>query len=93
MMNLAPIGLFSSTRTKPLCSEMIRLTMASPNPVPRCLVEKNGRNSFSLSSTGIPGPLSATMISMSSRSESRSVLTQISLAGERSRASAALSIS
>ena len=36
------------------------LTMARPRPVPRPLVEKYGRNSFSLSSAEMPQPVSAT---------------------------------
>ena len=56
MTNLAPVGLLSSTWMEPLCSLTIWLTMASPRPVPFFLVEKYGRNSFSLSSSEIPGP-------------------------------------
>ena len=36
----APAGWLSSTRMVPLCSATMWLTMASPNPVPRFLVEK-----------------------------------------------------
>ena len=45
--NHAPQGLLSSTRMVALCSVRIWLTIASPKPVPRLLVEKYGRNSFS----------------------------------------------
>ena len=92
MMNLVPVGWFSSTRITPFCSVTIRLTMAKPRPVPRCLVEKKGRNSFSLSSGAMPGPLSATVISATSCSASSAVRTQISFWRACSRASAALSI-
>ncbi len=40
MMNRAPVGLFCSARMAPLCSWMIFEAIASPRPVPRCLVEK-----------------------------------------------------
>ena len=40
MMNRVPRGSFRSARMKPSCSETICLTMASPRPVPRFLVEK-----------------------------------------------------
>ena len=58
-MNRAPAGRLSSTRICALCSATMWLTMASPRPVPRPLVEKYGRNSFSFSSGETPQPVSA----------------------------------
>src|SRR5205823_9677156 len=55
----APAGTLSSTRIVALCSERIWFTMASPNPVPRPLVEKYGRKRRSLSSAETPQPVSA----------------------------------
>ncbi len=46
---------------------MMRLTMASPNPVPSCLVEKYGKKSRSFNSWVTPWPVSATVISIASR--------------------------
>src|ERR1051326_450137 len=60
MMNLAPAGWLSSTRIVALCSLTIWLTIARPSPVPRFLVEKYGRKSFSFSSGLTPHPESAT---------------------------------
>src|SRR5260370_42698943 len=65
--NRAPTGVFSSTRTEPWCSSTMRLTMASPNPVPRSLVEKYGKKSFSRKSLVTPCPVSLTLISTMSR--------------------------
>ena len=48
------------------CSERIWFTIARPRPVPRPLVEKYGRNSFSLSSAEMPQPVSATSSSTDS---------------------------
>ena len=58
----APSGGCSGRRSVPLCSLTIWLTMASPSPVPFFFVEKWGRKSLSLSSTEMPGPVSATSI-------------------------------
>ncbi len=43
-MKRAPAGSFFSARMVPPCSWMILAAMARPRPVPRCLVEKYGRN-------------------------------------------------
>ena len=67
-VNHAPHGLLSSTRMFALCSVRIWLTIASPRPVPRPLVEKYGRNSFSFCSAVMPQPVSAKMISTVSAS-------------------------
>ena len=87
-----PTGKLSSARIVPLCSAIIRLAIASPNPVPRSFVEKCGRNSRSLSSGEIPWPLSEISISTASPSLSTRVATPIRRSGEPSIASAALSI-
>ena len=70
-MNRAPEGMLSSTRIKASWSERIRLTIARPSPVPRPLVEKYGKNSFSLSSREMPQPVSATISSTESASVAR----------------------
>src|ERR1700733_8046399 len=70
---------------------MMRLTMANPRPVPRFLVEKYGRKSFSLSSRVTPCPVSATEISTASRLATNAVEISISRTRESCRASAALS--
>src|SRR3954453_1369596 len=48
-MKRTPVGILAPTRTLPLGSLMIWLTIAKPRPVPRPFVEKYGRNNFSLS--------------------------------------------
>src|SRR5581483_6930852 len=53
----APTGWFSSTRMEPWWSSMMRLTIAKPSPVPRFLVEKYGRKSFSFISRVTPCPV------------------------------------
>ena len=58
----SPVGRLFWTSIIPLCSFTIWLTMARPRPVPFFFVEKWGRKSLSLSSTGMPGPVSATSI-------------------------------
>src|SRR5271170_964520 len=90
--NRVPVGKLSSTRIVPLCSAIIRLAIANPNPVPRSLVEKCGKNSRSLSSGEIPCPLSDISISTASPSPSTRVATRIRRIAEPSIASAALSI-
>src|SRR6266852_2271967 len=87
-----PAGRLSSTWMLPPCSATMRAAMASPNPVPRSLVEKCGRNSLSLSSGEMPWPLSATTISTVSPSPLSRVESVSSRTDEASRASAALSI-
>ena len=66
------------------------LTMARPRPVPRPLVEKYGRNSFSLSPAEMPQPVSATSSSTVSAAVER-VATSRRLTSESRMASAALS--
>src|ERR1039458_6869301 len=69
----------------------MRLTMAKPSPVPRFLVEKYGKKSFSLSSRVTPWPESATVISTASRVATKAVEISISRTTEACDASAALS--
>ena len=87
-----PTGLFSSTRMEPLWSSTILLTMARPSPVPRCLVEKYGRNNRSFTSRETPCPVSETTSSTASRLATSAVEIVISFNIESCMASAALSI-
>src|SRR5207253_784196 len=71
IVNVLPCPGWLSTVTDPPCSSTIRLTIASPSPVPWCrrLIELSpwtkGAKMCSWSSAGIPGPWSATRISIS----------------------------
>src|SRR5829696_1428767 len=49
-----------STKTRPRCASIARWTTGSPSPLPPGLVVKNGSNSRSRISTGIPEPESLT---------------------------------
>ena len=60
-----PAGPFAAAKVPPWASA-IRETMASPKPVPACLVVKNGSKIRGRSASDSPGPLSATLSSMAS---------------------------
>lgn len=50
---------------RPPCASTTRFAIGKPRPVPRLLVVKKGSNAFSLTSGGMPGPLSAIAIAHS----------------------------
>jgi hypothetical protein len=59
--NLAPPPLLEvSSRADPPASSIRLRTIASPNPVPRCRVVKNGSQILACNSADMPGPLSET---------------------------------
>ena len=58
--NVAPPPARGLTSIRPSWALMILRTIASPSPDPLGLVVKNGLNNWSVTSTGTPGPSSAT---------------------------------
>ena len=60
----APVGFRLVIVMVPPCCSTIAFTMASPRPVPLpiSLVVKNGSNTFESAVSGMPGPLSDSLI-------------------------------
>src|SRR5581483_1042111 len=75
-----PFGRFSAM-ILPLCSSMMRFTMARPRPVPFTLLVTYGSNSRSMRSAGKPGPLSQMLNSIWWRSFSRTCRVLMRIAG------------
>ena len=61
--NTAPPASSESAVSVPLCISTTRRAVASPNPLPRCLVVTNGSNRQRRISGSMPGPWSRTRIS------------------------------
>src|SRR5574337_603159 len=59
------VGLFF-TQISPPWLFMIVWQLANPKPVPRCFVVNNGSNIFDMYFSGIPGPVSVTLITNAS---------------------------
>lgn len=58
-MNVVPAPTRERTLMTPPAAVMMRCEMASPRPVPRSRVVKNGTKSFDSTSGGMPGPESS----------------------------------
>src|SRR5205823_11961323 len=61
METVAPPPVVSETRIVPLWDSIVCRTSARPRPVPSCFVVKYGSNTRGRSSSGMPGPWSASV--------------------------------
>ena len=66
--NVVPVPTWLSTMMRPPCRSTMPWTIdrPRPDPSPTSLVVKNGSKIFGITSGGMPGPSSATVISTSS---------------------------
>jgi len=56
MVKVVPLPIMLFTESPPLCCSMMRCAIASPSPVPRLLVVKNGLKIVSRLALSIPDP-------------------------------------
>ena len=63
-MNVAPLPSWLSRVTVPSNASVMRLTTAKPKPCPFDFVVKSGVKSLGLTSSGMPTPVSLTVMTM-----------------------------